>query len=51
MGWGNGSLLNGPGPMTKMAAMAICGKNLKKKLRLRNQKANDLESWCASSGA
>ena len=41
---------NGPGHMTKMAAVAIYGKNLKKNL-LRNQKANDLESWYVSSGA
>ena len=42
--------LNGPGYMTKMAAMPIYGKNPKKNL-LRNQNADDLESWYASSGA
>ena len=41
---------NGPGHMTKMATMPIYGKNLKN-LLLRNQKADDLESWYASSGA
>ena len=42
---------NGSGHMTKMAAMAVYGKNIKKNLLLRNQKANDLESLYASSGA
>ena len=41
---------NGPGHMTKMAAMPIYGKNLKN-LLLRNQKADDLETWCAALGA
>ena len=41
---------NGPGHMTKMATMPIYGKNLKKNL-LRNQKADDLETWYAASGA
>ena len=36
--------------MTKMTALPIYGKNLKN-LLLRNQKAYDLESWYASSGA
>ena len=36
--------LNGPGHMTKMAAISICGKNLKKNLLLRNQEAYDLET-------
>ena len=40
----------GPGHMTKMAAMPIYGKNLKKNL-LRNQKADDLETWYAALGA
>ena len=31
MGWGNESCSNGPAHMTKMAAMPISGKNLKKK--------------------
>ena len=35
---------NGPGHMTKMAAMPIYGKNLKI-LLLQNQKAYDLETW------
>ena len=30
MGWGNKSCSNDPGHMTKMAAMPIYGKNLKK---------------------
>ena len=30
MGWGNESCSNGPGHMTKMAAMPIYGKNVKK---------------------
>ena len=42
---------NGPGHMTKMAAMPIYGKNLKKNLLLRNQKADDLETWYAALGA
>ena len=51
--WDGGTKVcsNGPGHMTKMAAMAIYGKNLKKKNLLQNQKANDLESWYASLGA
>ena len=40
---------NGPGHMTKMATMPIYGKNLKN-LLLRNQKADDLETWYAASG-
>ena len=36
--------------MTKMAAMPIYGKNLKK-LLLRNQKAYDLETWYVALGA
>ena len=42
---------NGPGHMTKMAAMPIYGKNLKRNILLRNQKADDLETWYAASGA
>ena len=51
--WDGGTKVcsNGPGHMTKVAAMAIYDKNLKINLLLRNQKANDLESWYASSGA
>ena len=42
---------SGPGHMTKMAAMPICGKkNLKNRL-LRNQKADDLETWYAALDA
>ena len=41
---------NGPGHMTKMAAMPIYGKNLKNRL-LQNQKADDLETWYAALGA
>ena len=37
--------------MTKMAAMPIYGKNLKKNLLHWNQKADDLESWHVASGA
>ena len=40
---------NGPGHMTKMAAMPINGKNLKN-LLLRNQKAYDLETWYIALG-
>ena len=36
--------------MTKIAAMPIYGKNLKKFL-LQNQKADDLETWFAASAA
>ena len=41
---------NGPGHMAKMATMPTHGKNLKN-LLLRNQKADDLETWFAASGA
>ena len=36
--------------MTKMAAMPIYGKNLKKYI-LRNQKIDDLETWYAALSA
>ena len=36
--------INGPGYMTKMAAMPIYGKNLKNFL-LQNQRSYDLETW------
>ena len=49
MGWGNESLFNGPGHLTKVAAMPIYGKKLTNPL-LRNQKADDLETWYAASG-
>ena len=50
--WDGGTKVcsNGPGHMTKMAAMPLYGKNLKKFLLL-NQTANDLETWYAASGA
>ena len=41
---------NGPGHMTRVAAMPIYGKNHKKNL-LQNQMTDDLESWYAASGA
>ena len=41
---------NVPGHLTNMADIPIYGKNLKN-LLLRNQKANDLETWYATSGA
>ena len=49
--WDGGTKVysNGPGYITKMAAMPIYGKNLKQSF-LRNQKADDLESWYAASG-
>ena len=40
---------NGPGHMTKMVAMPIYGKNLKKSSW--NQKADDLETWYAALGS
>ena len=50
--WDGGTKVcsNGPGHMPKMAAMPIYGKNLKN-LLLWNQKADDVETWYASSGA
>ena len=50
--WGGGTKIcsNGQGHMTKMAAIPIYGKNLKN-LLLWNQKADDLETWYAPSGA
>ena len=50
MGRGTEVCSNLLGYMTKMAAMPIYGKNLNS-LLLRNQKAVDLESWYAASGA
>ena len=41
--------INGPGHMTKMAAMPIYGKNLKN-LLLQNRKSYDLETWHVVSG-
>ena len=40
---------NGLGQMTKMAVMPIYGKNVQN--HLPNQKADDLETWYAASGA
>ena len=50
--WDGGTKVssNGPGHITKMAAMSIYGKNLIN-LLLRNPKADDLETWYAASGA
>ena len=41
--------INGPGHMTKMAAMPIYGKNLKN-LLFQNHKSYDLETWHVASG-
>ena len=41
---------NGPGHMTKMAAMPVYGEKLKNPL-LRNQKADDLETWYVAPDA
>ena len=48
--WGTKVCSNGPGHITKIAAMPIYGKNLKN-LLLRNQKAYDLETWYVALGA
>ena len=48
--WGTKVCSNDQGHVTKMAAMPIYGKNLKN-LLLRNQKADDLETWYAALGA
>ena len=40
--------INGPGHMTKMAAMAIIAKAFKN--LLQNQKAYDFETWHEASG-
>ena len=50
--WDRGTIVysNGPGHMTKMATIPIYGKTLKN-LLLWNQKADDLETWYAASGA
>ena len=45
---GTKGYINGPGHMTKMAAMPIYGKNLKN--LLQNQKSYDLETWHVASG-
>ena len=41
---------NGPGHMTKMAAMSIYGKKPFKNLLLQNQKADDLGTWYVALG-
>ena len=41
--------INGPGHMTKMAAMSIYGKNLEN-LLLQNRKADFYETWYVASG-
>ena len=41
--------INGPGHMTKLAAMPIYGKTFKN-LLLQNQKSYDLETWHEASG-
>ena len=49
MAWGTYVCSNGLRHMTKMATMPILVKTLKT-LLLRDQKADDLESWYASLG-
>ena len=50
--WDEGTKVcsNGPGHITKMAAMLIYGKTLKKSSSL-NRKAYDLETWYVALGA
>ena len=50
MGFANESLLNGPGHMTRWPPCPYMVKTLKNLLPW-NHKADDLESWYASSGA
>ena len=47
--WGMKVCSNGPGHMTKMAAMPIYGENIKKSSP--EPKANNIETWYAASGA
>ena len=55
--WDGGTKVcsNGPGHMTKMAAMPIYGKNFKifssLKSKKNNKKNDDLETWYARLGA
>ena len=42
--------INGPGHMTKMAAMPIYGKKTFKNLLLQNHKSYDLETWHVALG-
>ena len=51
LGWDNKNLLNSAGHMTKMAAMPIYCKNLKKNLLLQNPRVEDLETWYEALGA
>ena len=51
MGWGKWKFVqNGPGHMTNMAVMPICGKNLKKSSSLEPKGQYDLEGWYAALG-
>ena len=49
LGWGNKNLLNGPGHMTKIAAMPRYGKNLKQNFFSRTQRPMtlklDMQHW------
>ena len=49
--WDRGTKVcsNGPGRVTNMAVMTVCGKNFSSSLE-PNQKADDLESLYAASG-
>ena len=51
--WDGGTKVcsNGPGHMTKMAAMPPYMVKTLKNLLLRNQKADDLETWYTALGA
>ena len=42
--------INGPGHMTKMAAMPICGKNLKKSSSPEPEVPYDFEIWHVAMG-
>ena len=48
--YGDVSVMNGPGYMTKMAAMPIYGEKLKKSYS-PEPKVNALETWYVASGA
>ena len=50
--WEGGTkvFINGPGHMTKMAAMPIYGKNPSKNLLLQNRRADFHETWYVASG-
>ena len=51
--WDGGTKVysNGPGHMTKMAAMPHIWLKTLKNLLLRNQKTDDLETWYAALGS